>query len=96
MAYRIPEDAQAQGRIFDLAIRSKQDQEENIAGGLGFEGGSPVKRPSGRFAGDLIAGNLGMNGQFGAMIQDPAAQAAVSQWAQYFANGPYGPDTDYM
>jgi hypothetical protein len=96
VAYRIPEDADTQGRIFDLAIRSKQDQEENIAGGLGFEAGSPVKRPSGRFAGDLIAGSLGMNGQFGSMIQEPDGQAAVGQWAQYFSNGPYGPDAGYV
>jgi hypothetical protein len=96
VAYRIPEDADTQGRIFDLAIRSKQDQEENIAGGLGFEAGSPVKRPSGRFAGDLLAGNLGVNGQFGAMIKDPDAEAVVGEWAQYFANGPYGPDTGYV
>jgi hypothetical protein len=92
VAFKFPEDSETQGRIFDLAMRSKQDQEENIAGGLGFESGSPVKRSSPRFAGDLIGGNLGLNGQFGSTINDPQAQKNVGKWADYWANGPFSLD----
>jgi len=98
VAYRIPENAETQGRIFDLAIEDKRAREENIAGDLGFERGSPVKRPSERFAGDLIAGNLGLNGPFGSLVNnqdDPESQKRIGSWAQYWANGPFGPDSGY-
>lgn len=98
MAYRIPEDAETQGRIFDLAIADKGARQENIAGDLGFERGSPVKRSSERFAGDLLYGNMGLNGPFGSAVNNPEdkeSQARIGDWAQYWANGPFGPDSGY-
>lgn len=98
MAYRIPEDAEAQRQILDDAIADKTARQEKALGGIAFERGAPVKRSSERFAGDLIAGNLGLNGQFGAQVNnqdDPESQGRIGTWAQYWANGPFGPDSGY-
>lgn len=97
MAFRLPADQDAQARIFDLAIQSKQDQEENVAGGLGFEASSPVKRASDRFQGDTTGGSLGAYGSFGRQVNDVANQPAqrfAGDFMDRYLNGIFGPGAE--
>ena len=76
------------------ALESKRQEEERPVA-FGFEHGSPQKRYSARFAGDIFGGNLGLDGDFAGAVNNPEnkeAREKVGAWAQQWANGPFGPD----
>jgi hypothetical protein len=76
--------ADAIGGALDQAVRNEEEQRERPVD-FGYKNGAPV-----RFAGERIARNMGMNGDFGRMTgdkKDKDAQGYLKEWVSQWTNG---------
>lgn len=66
------------------AVENKREQQERPVA-FGYENGAQI-----RFAGEQIAANMGMNGDFGRMTGDKKnkeAQGYLKEWVSQWTNG---------
>lgn len=78
-------------RALGQANSNKEALSETSDVAMGYVGGSPTKPTGDRFAGDLIAGQLGINGEFATQMRDPVGQQNVQAFTELLYNGPFSP-----
>ena len=78
-------------RSLQQANANKNALAETTHGSMGYSGGSPVSHTDGRMAGDIIAGNTGINGEFAQASRDPIGQQNLQAFVELLYNGPFSP-----
>lgn len=92
MSYKISQrDPESLAKALGQASANKNALAETTHGSLGYSAGSPTTAAEGRMAGDAIAGNLGLNGEFANALRDPEGQANVQAFSELLYNGPFSP-----
>lgn len=72
------------GSALDQAVKNEREQRERPVD-FGYRNGAQI-----RFAGEQIAANMGMNGDFGRMTGDKKnkeAQGYLKEWVSQWTNG---------
>lgn len=85
MAFRFPSDT---GTALSQGIEQKRAQEE-VPSTVWY-----AKGRAQRFAGEKLATEIGLSGEFGAMAAgqpDPSSKDYLREWTGQWANGPFGP-----
>ena len=92
MSFRLSQrDPENLAKALGQASANKNALAETSHGSLGYSNGSPTTAASGRMAGDAIADNLGLNGDFANALRDPEGQANVQAFSELLYNGPFSP-----
>lgn len=92
MAYALGKrDPAAIQQALGQAATNKAALAETSHAGLGYSGGSPVAPEDPRMAGDVIAGNLGVMGEFAQALRTPEGMANVQAFEELLYNGPFSP-----
>lgn len=73
------------------AAANKNALAETTHASMGYSAGSPIKAVSERMAGDIIGGNLGVNGEFASAIRDPQGAQNLQDFQKLLYNGPFSP-----
>ena len=92
MSFRISQrDPENLAKALGQANVNKNALAETTHASLGYASGSPMSSTPSRYAGDLIAGNLGINGEFAAALRDPGGQKNLQAFTELLYNGPFSP-----
>ena len=78
-------------RALGQANANKNALAETTHGSMGYSGGSPQQHVDERYAGDVIDGHLGLNGEFAAAIRDPQGADNLQAYVELLYNGPFSP-----
>ena len=84
-------DPESLAQMLGQAASNKRALAETSHTSLGYSGGSPVAPEDPRMAGDVIAGNLGVMGEFAQALRTPEGMANVQAFEELLYNGPFSP-----
>lgn len=73
------------------AAINKEALSETSHAGLNYSGGSPVKPEDMRYAGNSLAANLGVMGEFAQALRTPEGMQNVQAFEELLYNGPFSP-----
>jgi len=92
MSYQLGKrDPESMAQALGQAARNKAALAETSHTSLGYSGGTPVPPSSDRYAGDAIAGNLGVMGEFAQALRTPEGMANAQAFEELYYNGPFSP-----
>ena len=90
MSYQLGKrDPQAIAQALAQAVANKEALAETTHASMGYANGSPVGTSDPQFAGNAIAGHLGINGEFAVALRSPQGQANVMAFEEQLYNGPF-------
>lgn len=92
MSYKIGHnDPENLRKALGQAQANKNALAETTHASLGYSNGAPTGAIPDRMAGDIIGGNLGVNGEFASAIRDPDGAKNLTAFVELLYNGPFSP-----